>query len=46
MIPTHGTFDGCEDDANGLCSLDTLLADLRKRLESIDYAALCLKKSS
>ena len=43
MLPSHGTFEGCPEDQDGMCDYGTVLEGLRKRLESIDYAAICLE---
>lgn len=34
-------YDGCAEDAHGLCAVDTVVAALQKRMDEIDYTAAC-----
>ncbi|GAA5861604.1 hypothetical protein JCM8547_008088 [Rhodosporidiobolus lusitaniae] len=41
VLPIHESYEGCNTDFNGLCAVDTVLAALHKRLDSIDFDYDC-----
>ena len=41
----HDTYDGCDYDADGLCSLSTVLSGIQARLDSIDFDYACSESS-
>ncbi|ORY18253.1 histidine phosphatase superfamily [Clohesyomyces aquaticus] len=41
VVPLHGSYPGCPADENGLCSFDTVVDVLKKRMAEIDYDYDC-----
>lgn len=41
VIPIHVTYEGCEYDADGLCSFDNVVQVLQQRIDEIDYDYDC-----
>ncbi|BGP15519.1 hypothetical protein JCM10213_006581 [Rhodosporidiobolus nylandii] len=41
VIPIHDSYEGCSEDPNGLCALDTVVAALKKRIAEIDFDYDC-----
>lgn len=41
MIPISESYEGCEADANGLCSFDNVVSVLQKRSDEIDFDYDC-----
>ncbi|KAL2073527.1 hypothetical protein VTL71DRAFT_10853 [Oculimacula yallundae] len=42
VIPIADSYPGCPEDSNGLCSLDTVISVLQKRIVEIDFNHDCL----
>jgi hypothetical protein len=40
VIPLTG-IEGCKEDANGLCELNTFIAGMQKRIEEVDFLFDC-----
>ncbi|KAI1875109.1 uncharacterized protein JN550_002538 [Neoarthrinium moseri] len=43
VIPIADSYDGCDDDADGLCSFDNVVSVLQKRIDEIDYNYDCFE---
>ncbi|GAA6039687.1 hypothetical protein JCM8097_001350 [Rhodosporidiobolus ruineniae] len=41
VLPIHDSYEGCNEDFNGLCAYDTVVAGLKKRLSEIDVDYAC-----
>lgn len=41
VVPLHTSYSGCPEDANGLCSFDTVVDVLQKRSAEIDFDYDC-----
>lgn len=41
MVPINGTYEGCDFDADGLCSFDNVVSVLQQRIDEIDYDYDC-----
>lgn len=41
IVPLHETYAGCEEDADGLCALEHVVAALQTRVAEIDYNKAC-----
>ncbi|KAI4602504.1 hypothetical protein KJ359_009750 [Pestalotiopsis sp. 9143b] len=41
VVPISDSYDGCSDDPNGLCSFDTVVSVLQKRIDEIDFEYDC-----
>ncbi|KAH8193852.1 hypothetical protein TruAng_011986 [Truncatella angustata] len=41
VIPIADSYEGCNDDPNGLCSFDTVVSVLQKRIGEIDFNYDC-----
>lgn len=41
VVPIADSYDGCDEDANGLCSFDKVVSVLQKRIDEIDFDYDC-----
>lgn len=46
MVPINGTYEGCDFDADGLCSFDNVVSVLQQRIAEIDYDYDCFVRFS